>query len=139
MLLWMYSIAGSVCILVLSAGVATQLPAMAGVHLFVAGLVSTIMVLLALSETRKLIKDDESQITVIARLMRYMGLIWAWGALTIIVTYGTGILEWSAWWQYFASSPWFLRAASACLYLSLLMRRLRTIEGRRSRSMLRLT
>ncbi len=44
-----------------------------------------------------------------------MGLLWAWGALVIIIIYSTGILTWSTLWQYFLT---FMVVAGLCLFLS---------------------
>lgn len=104
MVLWMMGIAISVCLLVISAAIGAQVPIVANAHLIIAGLVSTVMALLAIGEARKLIQVGASDMMVTGSLMRFMGLIWAWAALAISITYGTGILEWSAWWQYFAGS-----------------------------------
>lgn len=118
MVLWMLSIAVSVALLVISASVGASVPMMASAHLFVAGLVSTVMALLAISETRKLIQNEESQMVIAGSLMRFMGLIWAWAALVVCVTYGTGILIWSEWTQYFGAS---VLASGICLFVSRMM------------------
>jgi hypothetical protein len=104
MVLWMMGIAISVCLLVISAAIGAQVPIVGNAHLIIAGLVSTVMALLAIGEARKLIQVGASDMMVTGSLMGFMGLIWAWAALAISITYGTGILEWSAWWQYFAGS-----------------------------------
>ena len=44
-----------------------------------------------------------------------MGLLWAWAALVTAITYGTGILSWSPWWQYFLS---FMVFSGLCLFVS---------------------
>ena len=43
---------------------------------------------------------------------RYMGTIWAWGALMLLTTYGTGILVWKEWWHFFIA---FTLAGGLCL------------------------
>ena len=50
-----------------------------------------------------------------AGLTRHMGLLWAWAALVTAITYGTGILSWSPWWQYFLS---FMVFSGLCLFVS---------------------
>jgi hypothetical protein len=104
MVLWMMGIAISVCLLVISAAIGAQVPIVGNAHLIIAGLVATVMALLAIGEARKLIQVGASDMMVTGSLMGFMGLIWAWATLAISITYGTGILEWSAWWQYFAGS-----------------------------------
>lgn len=119
MLLWMASIALSVSFLVVTAAVGLYVPAMATAHLVIAGLVSTVIALLAFADTRKMIQAGAPEMKVAGSLMRYMGLIWAWLALVISVTYGTSILEWSGWWQYFLS---FIVLAGLCLFMSRILR-----------------
>ncbi len=115
MILWMATIAISVSMLAISAAMGGYDPAFATLHLLVSGMVATIMALLALREARELSSDGETRGLVAANLTRHMGLLWAWGALVLVITYGTGILAWSAWWQYFLS---FMVFAGLCLFLS---------------------
>ena len=118
MVLWMLSIAISVALLVISAAMGADVPQMANGHLFVAGLISTVMALLAISETRRLIRDRQPQMVIAGSLMRFMGLVWAWAALVISITYGTGILEWSEWPKYFVGS---MLLSGLCLFVSRMM------------------
>lgn len=118
MVLWMSSIAISVCLLTLTAATGDTTPMMASAHSIVAALVSVVMALLAISETRKLIQSGATDMTIAGSLMRFMGLIWAWLALVVSVTYGTGILEWSAWWQYFIA---FMVFSGLSLFVSRLL------------------
>lgn len=115
MILWMSTIAVSVSLLAISAALGGYDPAFATLHLLVAGVVATVMALLALREARELASNGETRGLVAANLTRHMGLLWAWGALVLVITYGTGILAWSAWWQYFLS---FMVFAGLCLFLS---------------------
>jgi len=134
MVLWMSGIAASVCMLVISAAIGAHVPAAVNAHLVIAGLVSTVMAQIAISETRKLIQSGATDMAVAGSLMRFMGLIFAWAALAISVTYGTGILKWSAWWQYFAIS---MVLAGLCLFVSRLL--CEAVGQHRDQSMLHLT
>ena len=115
MILWMATIAISVSLLSISAALGGFHPAFATLHLFVAGMVATVMALIALREARELANSGETRGLVASSLTRHMGLLWAWGALVIIITYGTGILAWSGYWQYFLT---FMVFSGLCLFLS---------------------
>lgn len=115
MVLWMATIAVSVSLLAVTAAVGLAMPVFATVHLLVAGMVATVMALLALREAREIAHGGETRGLVAASLTRHMGLLWAWGALVLIITYGTGILAWSGWWQYFLT---FMVFSGLCLFLS---------------------
>lgn len=116
--MWMMSIAISVCLLVITAAAGAYDQAMAHANLLVAALVSIAMALLALRDTRQLLKGGASDMIVAGSLMRFMGLIWAWAALAISVTYGPGFLSWSSWWQYFIG---FVLLSGLCLFVSRLL------------------
>jgi len=47
-------------------------------------------------------------------LSRNMGLIWIWGALSLLVTYATGIVSWREWPAFFVV---FAGLGAACLFL----------------------
>ena len=97
MILWMANIAISAALLVVTAATATLVPAYATVHFLVAGLVSTTMALIALHEAREMSAGGEPHGLVLAHLTRHMGLLWAWAALVLAITYGTSIFQWSGW------------------------------------------
>jgi hypothetical protein len=78
-------------------------------------MISSVMALLALREARELANNGETRGLVAYNFTCHMGLLWACGALVIIITYSTGILTWSTWWQYF---PTFMVFAGLCLFLS---------------------
>jgi hypothetical protein len=118
MVLWMLSIAISVCLLVIAAATGADVQMAVRGHLIIAGLVSIVMALLAISETRQLIRSGATDMLITGNLMRFMGLIWAWVVLTISITYGTGIVEWSAWLPYFTASAIF---AGLFLFISRLL------------------
>ncbi|MBU2534098.1 MAG: hypothetical protein KKB37_15260 [Alphaproteobacteria bacterium] len=111
----MASIAISVCLLVISSSFGADSPTGVSAHLVIAALICTAMSLLAIGESRKLINSGASQMMVAGTLTRFMGLIWAWAALALSITYGTGILEWSSWLQHFLGA---VVLSGLCLFLS---------------------
>jgi len=115
LVLWMLSLAASVSILVISAASQSHDPRMGYVHMAVAALVALVLALTSLRETRPLIQQGASPTKILANSIRCMGLICTWSALTLVATYGTSILEWSAWWQIFRM---FFVLAGLCLFVS---------------------
>lgn len=115
MIMWMIGIAASVSALVLTAALKQFWP-----HLGVAALVSLLVALAAFWETR----DEHARTSEVSGALginlRHMGLVWAWGALTIFVTYGFKILEWREWWHFFIA---FVVLAGLSLFLSATLRK----------------
>lgn len=119
MVFWMMSIAFSVVFLVVSAAGRASDPSMAYVHMAIAALVAIIFALIAVRDTRELIKSGAPRNAIYASTTRFMGLVWAWAALALVITYGTGVLEWHNWWAFFMIS---IVVAGLFLFLSLIMR-----------------
>ncbi len=102
--------------------------------MLVAALIAVVFALIAVRDTREMIRVGQSRTAIAASLTRFMGLVWAWGALVLIITYGTGILEWSGWWTYFLA---FMIFAGLCLFVYVTMRK-DLQEGHEDYFMLRL-
>jgi MFS family permease len=115
MVLWMTTISVSVALLVVTAAMGLSMPTLALVYFLIAGMVSSVMAILALREAREMAESGATRGLVAAGLTRHMGLLWAWAALVTAITYGTGILSWSPWWQYFLS---FMVFSGLCLFVS---------------------
>jgi len=115
MVLWMATITISIVLLVVTAAMGLSMPTFTLVHFLIAGMVSSVMAILALREAREMAESGGSRGQVAAGLTRHMGLLWAWAALVTVITYGTGILSWSPWWQCFLS---FMVFSGLCLFLS---------------------
>ena len=115
MVLWMTTISVSVALLVVTAAMGLSMPAFSLVHFLIAGMVATVMAMLALREARETAESGGSRGLVAAGLTRHMGLLWAWAALVTAITYGTSVLSWSPWWQYFLC---FMVFSGLCLFLS---------------------
>ena len=110
LVVWMLTLALSLSAIVLSA--AAGKPA---VHLAMTALVSLVVAVLALRENKDLRAARASRSTVAASTARYMGLIWVWGALGLLMTYFFILTEWKEWWQFFLA---FAVVAVLCLFFA---------------------
>jgi FtsH-binding integral membrane protein len=120
MIFWMVSISVSVMLLVISAAGRAMDPQMAYVHMAVAALVALVFALIAMRDTRKLIHAGAPRNAIYASTTRFMGLVWSWAALALVITYGTGILQWANWHHFFTIT---FVLAGLCLFLSLTIRK----------------
>ena len=106
--IWMITLTVSLCAIVLSAAIGdpTTLMCMTAV-------VSLFVAVIALRTHKQLETDGASRATLSASTARHMGLIWLWGALGLLVSYGL-ILNgtWDNWPTFFSA---FAAAAIACL------------------------
>ena len=105
---WMISLTLGLCAVILTAG-ANQ-PAL---NLFSTGLVSVAFACLGIRENRALIAEGAHKSEIAASTARYIGLVWIWGALAMLVIYAL-VFEnsWKEWWQFFLS---FATAAVGCI------------------------
>lgn len=71
-------------------------------HMAAGGVVSFAIAALAIREHQHLINAAAPASAVASSTARYLGLVWAWGAVALFVTY-VFILEkrWPEWWQFF--------------------------------------
>ena len=115
MVIWMLGIGVSVAALVVTAAIKWPF-----VHMAVAALVSILMALSAYQETRAGVAGKVSQGELASTNMRHMGLVFAWGALAIFVTYAFAILQWREWLHFFVA---FLVLAGLSLFLSATLRK----------------
>ncbi|MEO1544914.1 MAG: hypothetical protein AAFR75_12975 [Pseudomonadota bacterium] len=92
--IWLITIAISVgTVVVAAAARATEY------HAYATGIVSLAIALIALFEHRQLRSQGASEHTVAASTARHMGFVWAWAALSLLVTYQPlfEILRWPEW------------------------------------------
>lgn len=115
MVLWMLGIAVSVSALVITAAKRVDGVHMAYLHMAIAAGVSLLFAAYAIRECRELVAAGAPPAAIAGNNARYMGLVWAWGALALVVTYGTGVLVWKEWWHFFLA---FFAAACLCLYFA---------------------
>lgn len=106
--LWMIILTISVCAMILSASLGDPSTLMA-----MTGIVSFALALIAISDHRRLEAANATRGTLSASIARSMGLIWSWGALGLLVSYGLILSEtWPVWVVFFGL---FATAAVACL------------------------
>lgn len=129
MIIWMIVLTISVCALIFSAALGD-----ASIHMTMTGLVSLAMALLAIRENMQLRAAGASRSTISASTARYMGLVWLWGALSLVVTY-MFILVWPEWWQFFLA---FAAAGVLCLLMATAIERDEQ-AGRKDETILSLT
>lgn len=115
MIIWMLGIGVSVAALVITAA-----QKMFFVHMAVAALISILVALVSLGESRAADADANAGGAGIDIPLRHMGLVWTWGALALLVTYATDILSWREWWQFFIA---FFVLAGLSLFLSATLRK----------------
>lgn len=92
---WLFSVAASVCATIIATDQpALQISAAAGTCMVIA--------LIAIREHRKLQEIGAPAIAIASSTARYLALVWAWGALTLLITY-VFVLDkhWPEWWQFF--------------------------------------
>ena len=108
---WMINLTLSLCAIILTAGANSPT-----LHMAASGAVSLVFALLAVREHSALMASGASKSVVGAATARYCGLIWAWGALGILVTYEFILdRQWPEWIQYFLG---FMLAAAGCLFFA---------------------
>ena len=91
------------------------------VHMAASGAVSLVFALMAVREHSSLLAEGASKSKLGGSTARYIGLVWAWGGLGILVTYAL-ILEqrWPEWKQYFLG---FIVAGAGCLLFAKMLDR----------------
>lgn len=109
------AIAASLALLVLTASFRVDSVQWAWLHMMVAAVTAILLATTAVSRCRALLDKGASASAVASSNAWYMGLIWSWGTLALLFTYGTGILRWSEWWQFLLA---FAVAAGLSLYFA---------------------
>lgn len=129
MIIWMVVLTISVCAMIFSAALGD-----ASIHMAMTGLVSLGIALMAIRENMQLRAANASRNAVSASTARFMGLVWLWGALSLLITYFF-ILTWNEWWQFFLG---FAAAGVLCLLMATAIERDEQ-SGRKDDTMLTLT
>lgn len=107
---------------------------MAYVHAAIAAATALLVAGTALHQCRRLLEKGASASEVASNNAWYMGLIWSWGGLALIATYGTGVLIWKEWWHFVLA---FAVAAGLSLYFAGELKR-DAQAGKEDETMLRL-
>jgi hypothetical protein len=94
---WIFGLAVAACATILTAAVKEP-----GLHMAATGIVGLVIAIMAIRDHQQLINSGAPTSAIASSTARYLGLVWAWGALALLVTY-TLILEkaWPEWWQFF--------------------------------------
>ena len=115
-IIWMLGIGLSIAVLVLAAAFKSFY-----VHLMVAATVAIAVALAAFAETQGDKESGRSSLRIeLSSILRHTGMVWTWGALCTIITYGIGILEWREWWHFFLAT---VAMAGLSLFLSATLRK----------------
>ena len=126
MILWTLGIGASVAALVLTAAMHLYYG-----HMAIAGFVSILVALSALRETRAMTDPDDGRVAGMS--LKYMGLVWSWGAVALLVTYAFRFLTWREWTTFFVA---FVVMAGLTLFLSSTLNR-DADSGQRDETMLK--
>lgn len=100
MLFWVVVMSISVSALVMSAAARPLNPIFGFIHLALSAGSVSLIALFLIRDIQGAIKAGGSRMLVAAAKSRAMAVIWAWGALCLLATYGTGALVWSNWWKF---------------------------------------
>lgn len=87
------------------------------VQMAVAAVTCAIFVLLALASRARLARTGGSEPLLAGDTSTWMGLVWAWAGLSMLVTYQL-VLSWHEWWQYVLAG---VGVAALCLGFSAMM------------------
>jgi len=113
---WIFGLAVATCATVLTAGLMDP-----KLHIAACAIVAAAIALLAVRDHQQLRASGAPTGAIASSTARYLGLVWAWGALSVLVAY-LFILEkhWNEWWQFFLG---FAFAAVASIAFSILLDR----------------
>ena len=114
MIFWSLSMISSVVVLILSAAMRDGGVHMAYAHMAIAAAVSISFALIYVRETEAMRMEGATQGEIDASGARYSCIVWAWAALGLASTYGTGILVWHEWLTYVIAC---VVAAGVCMFV----------------------
>lgn len=113
---WVLGLALAVCATVVTAAVKEP-----NLHMTACGVVALAIVVVAIWDHQRLINSGAPTSAIASSTARYLGLVWAWGALAVLAIYVV-LLDraWPEWWQFFLG---FTFAAIASIAFSTLLDR----------------
>ncbi len=109
------AVALSLGLLVLTADARAADVRMAYVHAAISAATALLIAGVAVGQCRRLLAKAASASEIASSNAWYMGVIWTWGTLALIVTYGSGVLVWKEWWHFVLG---FGAAAGLSLYFA---------------------
>ena len=114
MLIWVIGFAFSISVLALTAGGNAQ-----SLHLTICAVIALAIAFSAAIEIGKAQSVGQSRSIIAAAVARYMGLLWAWSAVAISVTYAL-VLSWVNWLPIFLI---LMLGSSTCLFVARILDR----------------
>lgn len=124
----------SLVLLVITADARADNVRMAYVHAGIAAATALIVAGFAVRQCRVLLAKAASASEIASSNAWYMGVIWGWGTLALIATYGTGVLVWNEWWHFVLA---FAVAAGLSLYFANALKK-DALVGKEDETMLRI-
>jgi hypothetical protein len=109
-IIWIVGVGASIAALVIAAAFKLHY-----VHMAVAAAVAILIALAAIAATRSVELANGKRALLTSSNIRHLGLVWAWAALALFVTYAF-VLQWREWWHFVLA---FAALAAACLALSI--------------------
>jgi hypothetical protein len=97
LVVWMITLTVGICSIILSAASGTP-----EIYMAITALISIVIAFMAIKDQRDLEASGASASVISASTARYMGLVWTWGALALLVTYYFILPAWREWPHFFA-------------------------------------
>lgn len=111
---WMIILTLSLSLMIITA--AAKMPEL---HMALSAMIGIAFAVLAVREHKQLRESGANKSAVGASTARYMGLVWVWGALSLLVTY-MFILQWREWLTFFLA---FAALGGLCLFIAATLER----------------
>lgn len=111
-LIWTLGLAGGLGLLIVAAAGQSY-----SLHTLIAAVSSFAIAIMAIRENERQIRSSAQVYALASTNARYMGLVWAWGLVALLVQYTT-VIHWREWWQF---AVVFGAAAILCLAFSNLL------------------
>ncbi|MEO0797633.1 MAG: hypothetical protein AAFY53_00340 [Pseudomonadota bacterium] len=116
MIFWTLTIAISIGLLVVTAAARGSGVEMAYAHMALSAVMGLVFCLMASREVRSVGGSGRNRDAAVSGVLsQYMGMVWAWGALALAVTYGTGVVSWKEWPGFFVA---FAALAAVSFFIS---------------------
>ncbi|MEZ5775058.1 MAG: hypothetical protein R3D33_10275 [Hyphomicrobiaceae bacterium] len=112
MIIWIVIVALGVALIVITSAIGAV-----GLNALVAAMISLVIAILAVRENQAAAGGGAGAYQLSATNARYMGLVWAWGAVSLVLVYNA-ILKWPEWWHFVIA---FAAAAALCLVFANLL------------------
>ena len=116
MIFWTLAIAISIGLLVVTAAARGSGVEMAYAHMALSAVMALAFFLMGRREANAVTGQGVNRDAAVSGVVsQYMGMVWAWGALALAVTYGTGVVTWKEWPAFFVA---FAALAAVSFFIS---------------------